>query len=239
VLFAVPYEQRETSDEDPNSTIVWRLEVTADIPGVDYLATFDVPVFKTEDSTPGFKLDRSATKAFEVKRDTDDVLRASKVIVERPGPDRLSLYFPRAARPGSSLIVTGVFVVWTGVTVVLAKSAAPMIFPIVFGLFDALIFFGVIDAWLGWGRIDVERGMLSLTNGYAGGKTVTLKTEEIEAITAAAGQQEGTATQQQVVVRTKDGRTLRAGRPLIDRSAAQVLVEELNRALARTTATIS
>lgn len=32
-------------NDPPRGTIVWRLEATADVPGIDYAATFDLPVF--------------------------------------------------------------------------------------------------------------------------------------------------------------------------------------------------
>ena len=59
VLFAIPFESQETSRSKSQRDIEWRLELSAKMPGVDYKSRFDVPVFKTADSRPDFKLDES------------------------------------------------------------------------------------------------------------------------------------------------------------------------------------
>jgi hypothetical protein len=43
--FAVPYDAKPSDPEPSDDYILWRLEVTASLPGVDYAAQFDVPVF--------------------------------------------------------------------------------------------------------------------------------------------------------------------------------------------------
>ncbi len=51
VEFKVPADQPSSGDENPNySYIIWRLEARATLPGLDYQARFDVPVFALEDS---------------------------------------------------------------------------------------------------------------------------------------------------------------------------------------------
>src|SRR5262249_37336262 len=57
VLFAIPFDCRETAQPDQTGGVHWRLEIAARVPGVDYLAKFDVPVFKTAESRADFKLD--------------------------------------------------------------------------------------------------------------------------------------------------------------------------------------
>jgi hypothetical protein len=132
------------------------------------------------------------------------------------------------------MAVTLFFAVWTAITAFLWAAPAPLIFPIVFGFFDVLIFLGVVDSWLGSARIDADRDGLELAGGMiTRGTPVRIATADIESITAATGQVEGAKTQQQVTVRTKDGKTHRAGRPLVDRYAAQVLADLLSRSIRR------
>ena len=50
--FHVPFECQETTDEDSDNRILWILTVTASVPGVDYQAEFELPVFRTEESSP-------------------------------------------------------------------------------------------------------------------------------------------------------------------------------------------
>ncbi len=49
VVFPIPYDCRPTDESAPRDQTVWRLKVTATVPGVAYAATFEVPVFKTPD----------------------------------------------------------------------------------------------------------------------------------------------------------------------------------------------
>jgi hypothetical protein len=58
VLFAIPYEAKETSHGKSKREIKWQLNVTARMSGVDYKSRFEVPVFKTSESRPDFQLKR-------------------------------------------------------------------------------------------------------------------------------------------------------------------------------------
>lgn len=51
--FAIPYTLPEHRHHG-NPTIAWRLSLSASTPGLDYEASFDVPVFKTPESQPDF-----------------------------------------------------------------------------------------------------------------------------------------------------------------------------------------
>jgi hypothetical protein len=51
VAFAIPRRLEPTSPEAGDSTIEWRLDLSAGLPGVDYFARFEVPVFVTADSS--------------------------------------------------------------------------------------------------------------------------------------------------------------------------------------------
>lgn len=58
VLFGIPYEAPSTGGPS-NEKIDWKLDVRSAQSGVDYSAVFEVPVFKTPESRPGFALDES------------------------------------------------------------------------------------------------------------------------------------------------------------------------------------
>ena len=52
VLFYIPAECKGTDDHDRRDEIVWRLSAAAAVPGVDFAAQFDVPVFATGETAP-------------------------------------------------------------------------------------------------------------------------------------------------------------------------------------------
>ncbi len=47
VAFAIPAGVRACDDSNPDDEVLWRLSVSAAMPGVDYAESFDVPVFDT------------------------------------------------------------------------------------------------------------------------------------------------------------------------------------------------
>lgn len=49
VAFEIPVGQPPSDDADPDNVVLWTLSVTAQVPGVDYSDSFEVPVFVTGD----------------------------------------------------------------------------------------------------------------------------------------------------------------------------------------------
>jgi hypothetical protein len=47
ISFPLPRDVEPWDTSDSNNKILWRLEVSAEVPGVDYAARFEVPVFRT------------------------------------------------------------------------------------------------------------------------------------------------------------------------------------------------
>ena len=60
VEFQIPYDCRPSDERNADDQTLWRLTAAAEVPGIDYAATFEVPVFKTAESDPKFVPDRSA-----------------------------------------------------------------------------------------------------------------------------------------------------------------------------------
>lgn len=65
VLFAVPFDQPPSSPPGTAGEHVrWKLRAEARVPGIDFAVEFEVPVFKTADSRPDFRLDDRALAAY-------------------------------------------------------------------------------------------------------------------------------------------------------------------------------
>ena len=50
VAIPIPADARKTDERDAADRVIWRLVLAADEPGIDYSATFEVPVFRTAES---------------------------------------------------------------------------------------------------------------------------------------------------------------------------------------------
>jgi len=66
VLFAIPYDQ-PASDPESSQPVKWCVSASAKNPGVDLSILFIVPVYKTAESSPDFKLDDKAIRPFLAK----------------------------------------------------------------------------------------------------------------------------------------------------------------------------
>ena len=95
VLFQIPYDCRPTDETNASDQTIWRLEVSAKTPWLDYSTTFDVPVFKTPESDPNFVVDHSLIAEYAAPENLDrDLHEAGVVKMESPTGEGCRLVFP-------------------------------------------------------------------------------------------------------------------------------------------------
>ena len=133
VSFSIPYSCLPTSDEDD---VKWTLDTSAELPGVDFEAQFIVPVFKTNDSNPN--LTEEEEEEFDFSR--IESVPDSKILVnDLPTGGKEIVVPPLVIRSTGMAVGMLVFtVVWVAISIGLGFSDAPILFPIVFGLFGLL-----------------------------------------------------------------------------------------------------
>lgn len=167
VLFGIPYTSTASTTSLSEPRIRWKLNVSAAIPGVDYSASFDVPVFKTPESDPNFELDEAPIKAYSTPSDPDLILRKAGVqkTYEATG---VRFHFPAARRWLFAFWMSFMATVWGGVVVTMLTLNIPILFPIVFGLFELLFIWLAIDAWLYASTVEVSSDGISLSSGLLG-----------------------------------------------------------------------
>lgn len=188
VRFAIPFQASPTSDENSDNRVFWRLSATAEVPGVDYAGSFEVPVFQTPDSSPDFE---KTHILFGNRVGDEDLLARDGLSMRREG-DALVISLAPARNKGAALGLTVFLGIWCGFIVLMIKLGAPWIFPIVFGLFALLMVIGVLDLWCGATRIEVRSGELNRRGGlFALGRQRTWRAEEIDRLQPESGMQAG------------------------------------------------
>lgn len=237
VLFAVPFEQPPTEPDSP-APVSWRVEVKATNPGIDLNVRFEVPIFKTAESSPDFVLDDAAIRPFLGHVEPRDELATQRIRIEQTA--RGTAYvFPPARFIGGALLITVIAIIWTGVVVGMLIARAhhkgpPLIFPIVFGFFDIFILLGFLDAWLGTGRIEIERDTLRWRSGILGigtrGERTAARDCEFAAVT---GQQVGNNLRYAVAIVGPAGKKTKITREFTSKHAAEAFIAELKRQLER------
>ena len=231
IAFQVPYDCEPTEDADADNQRIWKLEVKAEVEGVDYHVQFEVPVFRTEhSSTLPPEPNDVVGPSSRVEVPLAEQLRKSGARVEHLASGKRFL-FPMGRHVGTALALTLFFAVWTGISVGLWYSDAPRLFPWVFGLFSVLIFFGVLDMWFYSSRIDVRPGRLSIAAGLFGGRRRELASTDIAKVAPKRGMQSGNKLFYQLEIRERDGKTHVAAKRLPDLDTAERLATEIENIL--------
>jgi len=235
VQFAIPYDSKPSSGEGTGNEIVWRLDVAAAVPGIDYTSSFEVPVFTTPESSPDFQIDESAASQYEKPQDPLDIIRAVGVRIEPMSARRLLVHFPMCRNPGAALGITIFFVLWTGAIALMIHLGAPLLFPIVFTLFDLLIFWGVLDLWFWSSHVEVSPQQLNVSSGLLGiGPLRRFDATEISELKVIAGMQSGSRLYHQIKLVAENGKKHTLGKAIPNKAAADAIADQMREVLTGT-----
>ena len=227
VLFAIPYDAEESIVEAGEDGIHWRIEAEAKTRGIDFKTTFDVPVFRTEESSADFVLDESSVEQYEVEVSPDDLLRRHKLVVE-PIPGGLCWRFPAARHKGQAIGITIFFAIWTAAVIAMFKFGAPIIFPIAFGLFDLFLASAFLDMWLISSRIEISHRTVTITRGILGlGIPKMIPLKDVQDVEISRGMRSGNNVYYTLKLATDEGKSITLGHGLLGRKDTEALASRL------------
>jgi hypothetical protein len=232
VRFAIPYSAGPQSDPEGSDPVIWRVDVNAELPGVDFAARFKVPVFETPDSDPQLEVELDGPPLSASTEAAEEL--ESIGILRRPTPQGGVSYVFRRARAKSAAIALTVFTtIWCGCIWLMISLGAPIFFPIVFGLSALLMLAGVVDLWLKQTRVQVDGGRLALNRRLLGsGKTLIFSAGDIAALRLSRGMQSGNKLYYRIQLRTRAGKTHTLASQITDQRLAKRLIEDLETAMA-------
>jgi hypothetical protein len=233
IQFPIPYDSRPTDDSISDCQTIWRLEVASKEPGLDYGARFDVPVFKTPDSDPHFVPDRSAIAEYTAPSDpTRDLAEAGVRKTASLTGDGCRFVFPMGRNLGSVIGLSVFWLIWTGAVVLTLYLKAPLLFPIVFGLFDVIIFLIVLDFCFYRSVIDVSQHGMTVTGGLFGvGSARRVEAANIAKFEAVRGMQSGEHVFYNLVITCRDGKRITAGKRLPGHRLAESVIRQIEQSL--------
>ncbi len=233
IRFALPADAEASDQTNPRDQIIWRLEVTANVPGVDYASTFEVPVFRTGESAATAPTDiAGAQDLLPVEEYRQPSSSRIVITTNRRGTE---VFFPALRNPGVAAGFIAFTLGWTGVVVALAILDAPVLFPIVFGLFLLLLVVGTLQQCLGVSRVVANTGSLVYAHGYLSpGGERAIPLQEVEDVSIRIGMQAGSQPYYDVVVVRKNGKPVPLGRAVRNKREAEWLAGTLKQALGLT-----
>jgi hypothetical protein len=232
VSFGIPYECRSSDDSDRDHRIVWKLTVSAAVPGVDYSAEFEVPVFKTSESSPTFRVEetledkQSAATVF-----AQEIKDAGIRILTHPdGGVRIMTQMGRYK--GIALMLT-VFSLLFGGLPILLWGKIPAIFPVICAAVGMMMLWSALGLWFGKSRVEVRSGRLTSRSGFFGmGAFRTWPVAEIKGLVSARGMQSGNKEFYSIQLRLEDGKKVTLLKYLDGKLQAERLVEIMGKSLA-------
>ncbi len=231
VTFRLPHDVPATDDSDAGNRIVWRLQLSAGVAGVDYLSAFDVPVFRTTASDQPLTLEEERLTQNSADTRNYEQPADSRILVTstRRGTEIL---FPAARNPGAAVSLTLFLLLWVGCIWLQVYFHAPLVFPIITGLLGVLIFLGVLDLWFQVSRVVVDGEAVSWAVGYiVPGRERTISRSEVADVIATIGMRAGTTVYYDVVVVPKHGRKFKVGHSVRDKREAEWLAETMKKAI--------
>ena len=232
VAFRIPAAEVPTSSETANPTTIWRLEIAAEVPGVNYAAQFEVPVFPAS-AAPGDGANGDIGFDAPVVVPPEDYRqpRESRIRVSE-APRGLEIYYPAARNPGAATGLTAFLALWGGAVALLLHLDAPLVFPIFFGAIAVLLLAGVLHLWFGTTRVTVTGRDATVRSGLLGlGKPRRLGRQDIDRAEVRIGMQAGTRTYYDVRLVMTNGRTVVAGSAIGSKREAEWLAHRIERGL--------
>ncbi len=230
VFFLLPAEQPE-STAGRGDGIHWKLEASARVPGPNFQAMFEVPVFKLPE-TPAPSADQ--TVSYQMSLDDVRQLIHSRIQVnDLPGGGR-EFVFPAARNPGFASGATVFWLIWTGAVVFMVWKQAPPLIPLVFGAIDLLMTAFAFDLWFRRSRVVVTPEQLKIETSWLGlKKQHTLEISGVATITNEVGATAGHSAYYDLKIWTRDRRDFTAAKNLGSKPEADWLVREMSTALKR------
>lgn len=224
VFFDLPHEQPETVDGNP--AIVWRLEARADLPGVDYDETFEVPVFRPNNAAPTPPVeDPLADFQERIDPGVAPVLKGVRI---RETANGVSVDFRPGRNPGVTTALIAFTIVWTGILVFLVKAGAPLLFPIIWGLFALILIAAALSALFHGVKVEAADGTLTIRHRLIAPITTrTLAPGTVQTVHAIPGMQSGRTQFYKLEVVDQSGRHYQAGGGIREKRDAVWIAERL------------
>ncbi|MBW2386071.1 MAG: hypothetical protein JRG92_20760 [Deltaproteobacteria bacterium] len=160
IEFTIPYRLDSSSEKEGQSWVEWRLELAAELSGIDYLACFEVPVYRTPESSPDVTDADAASDVRPMPARSFSTSEAgsfsdeSRIRIQRTKQGATEFYFPPARNLFAALGLTAFAAIWTAIVWFLATSdGGARIMAVFFGFFEVIILWGVCRYWFRLTRV--------------------------------------------------------------------------------------
>lgn len=229
VAFHIPFEQHPTDEQEGQ---LWKLEAISNTPGVNYQVEFEVPVFRTEESSEEPPAESDLLADYEETPPLGSLLNRIGGRIRRETETSLELYFPTGHRwkLGTMLAFFGLFFGGAGIGLFFERA---WIMAIPFALVGAGILLAGLNYLLQRVDLRVSGDALTHSRGPFGlGRQRRFTPEQIQAInTSASGTRSGNTVYQQITLEPIEGKSVKLLTNLTRCADAERLAERFQKIL--------
>lgn len=186
IRFPIPADTQAHDDANPSNQVLWRLVATAEVPGVDYRAQFDVPVFHTSTRLKTTSLadhDKAASlTTFSATLDQSDGDWRNTGILHEIVRNGHRLFYPQPQNRGTGVVLLLLTLAFGSIGIYLL-SITQWLIGLVFSFFALLMAAGSLFTILRRDELIISRGHIHYHAGWLGrGRMLDLATDEVRRI---------------------------------------------------------
>jgi hypothetical protein len=147
-------------------------------------------------------------------------------------PDGGEFIFPAARNPGFVTGATVIWLIWTGIIILLICKHVPPLLPLVAGAVDLLMTVFLINLWFHHSRVTIAAGQVKIeTAWFRFKKQRTIKSSDVANLATDVGANVGHSAYYDLKIRVRDGREFTVAKNLGNKPEADWLVRQMVAAL--------
>jgi hypothetical protein len=227
--FVLPKDQRGSHWGDNGTRYFWRLDFTAEIEGVDFKQSYELPVF--DPSKYKFNVleadhDQNAAAASRIHTYEGDWEKTGVVAYGNSGSQ--SYYFPAARHKTTGFGMVFMTFIFGGVGISPFFVNMPWFIALVFGLFALLIGWLAAGIWLYKTEVTVSPGQLTLRRGMFRGRYDAYNSDDINGLSLSSTMTSGTTKFYDILAKMKSGKNIKLAVNLIGKRDAESLMNKIS-----------
>ena len=232
ILFAIPFSERPTDESNSRNEIIWKIKVEAAVSGIDYSSEFEIPVFKTAESSPEFAIPQEEVMALPQKKVEASELfdRAGIIVSPSYSGGGMEYLFPMGRNWKSCLSLSLFTIIWNGIVVVIYFVKAPLLFLIIFGGVGIILIIFTLNLWFNKCKVEISKYSIKLSGGFMGiGSKREIDVKEYRSFELkTTSSQSSTVKFYKVLLHTVSNETYTVASALYGKPLAEAFMSELN-----------
>jgi hypothetical protein len=226
--FDLPADAPSSDLSKPDDMVLWQLAVAAELPGIDYKAAFDLPVFVTAGGAAAHHAVRQEEAA---RRELSAASRATATPLPSGGVE-LRVGPHRDAGAFTTFVLFAA--IWFGAIGFMWSFGAPTFIAGVFSLFGLLILAMAVDFFTGTSVVSADFAALRTRHAVLGmSRSKSIEAAQVDSIAAKVGGHYGNHPYFDVEARLTDKSSRTLARYFVNRDDADAFAAKLWEALRR------